>query len=429
MIGFLLGSFFGLLAIGLPVAFVLIVMAMSVYAGLDFWQLFLQIPQRLFSPMENTLYLAIPFFILTGEIMNRSQITDKIMDLASSMVGFMRGGLAHTNIMASILFAGITGSAVSDTVAIGSIMMPAMKKEGYPADFSAAVTASSSVIGPIIPPSIPFLIYASVMKVSVAGLFLGGIIPGLLVGLSLMAISYYLCRKNGYGAPRKFVGIWIFCRNFLRAIPALLMPVIIMGGILGGWFSPTGASAIAAVYALAVGVVYYRTLKLKDLVPILRVTLKSSAMIMFILGSAQIFAWLVTYFQLVQHVANAVLAIVHEPWTFLLLINGILLIVGMFLDMSFSIIVLGPLFGPVATTMGIDPIQFGLIMCVNLTIGLATPPFGLCLFGICGVDRDVSMSSVSKAILPFVGAEIIALLLVTYIPPVTMYLPKLFGYA
>ncbi len=402
MIGFLLGSFFGLLAIGLPVAFVLIVMAMSVYAGLDFWQLFLQIPQRLFSPMENTLYLAIPFFILTGEIMNRSQITDKIMDLASSMVGFMRGGLAHTNIMASILFAGITGSAVSDTVAIGSIMMPAMKKEGYPADFSAAVTASSSVIGPIIPPSIPFLIYASVMKVSVAGLFLGGIIPGLLVGFSLMVISYYLCRKNGYGAPRKFVGIWVFCRNFLRAIPALLMPVIIMGGILGGWFSPTGASAIAAVYALAVGILYYRTLKLKDLVPILRVTLKSSAMIMFILGSAQIFAWLVTYFQLVQHVANAVLAVVHEPWTFLLLINGILLIVGMFLDMSFSIIVLGPLFGPVATTMGIDPIQFGLIMCVNLTIGLATPPFGLCLFGICGVDRDVSMSTVSKAILPFV---------------------------
>ena len=429
MIGFLLGSFFTLLAIGLPVAFVLIVMTMCVYAGLDFWQLFLQIPQRLFSPMENTLYLAIPFFILTGEIMNRAQITDKIMGLASSMVGFLRGGLAHTNIMASILFAGITGSAVSDTVAIGSIMMPAMKKEGYPADFSAAVTASSSVIGPIIPPSIPFLIYASVMKVSVAGLFLGGIIPGLLVGFALMAISYILCKKQNFGAPRKFVGLWVLCRDFLRAIPALLMPVIIMGGILGGWFSPTGASAIAAVYALIVGLIYYRTLKFKDIVPILRVTLKSSAMIMFILGSAQIFAWLVTYFKLVEVVANAVLAIVHEPWSFLLLINGILLVVGMFLDMSFSIIVLGPLFGPVATTMGIDPIQFGLIMCVNLTIGLATPPFGLCLFGICGVDRDVTMSSVSKAILPFVGAEVIALLLVTYIPPCTMFLPRLFGYA
>ncbi len=428
MLSFLLSSFFVLLFIGLPIAFVLIVMTACVYLNIGDWNLFLQIPQRLFSPMENTLYMAIPFFILTGEIMNRSQITDKIMTLASAMVGFLRGGLAHTNIVASILFAGITGSAVSDTVAIGSIMMPAMEKDGYPNDFSAAVTASSSVIGPIIPPSIPFLIYASVMKVSVAGLFLGGIIPGLLVGAALMAISYILCKRGKYGEPKKFVGFVSLIKSTFRAVPALLMPVIIMGGILGGWFSPTGASAIAAVYALAVGLLYYRTLKLSDIIPILRVTVKSSAMIMFILGSAQVFAWLVTYFQLVQHVTTLFLSITSNKYVFLLLVNIILLVVGMFLDMSFSIIVLGPLIGPAAYNFGIDPIQFGLIMCVNLTIGLATPPFGLCLFGICGVCKKISMTSVSKAILPFVAFEIIALVLITYLPPLTTWLPRFFGY-
>lgn len=428
MVGSILIKFVLLMAAGVPVVFCLIAVTMSVFVGIGDWRLFMQVPQRLFSPMENPLYLAIPFFLLTGEIMNRAQITDKIMDFADSLVGWARGGLAHTNILASVFFAGITGSAVSDTVAIGGIMVPTMEKSGYSKDFSAAVTAASSVIGPIIPPSIPMLIYASVMKISVAGLFLGGILPGLLIAASLMVISHFTCAKNNFGEPKPFVGVKHLLFAAVRALPAIFMPVLILGGILGGFFSPTGASAIAAVYAALVGFIYYRTLKLSDLPSILKLVVKNSAMILFLIGSAQVFAWLVTYFHLVTAVTDMFLSVTQSPVVFLLIVNGILLVMGMFLDMSFSIIVLGPLMAPVAATLGIDPIHFGLVMCVNLCIGLATPPFGLCLFAICGVSRGLSFTKLSRSILPFIAAELVALALMTYCEFFTLALPRLFGY-
>ncbi len=429
MVGPILSTFTFLMVVGVPVAFCLIAVTMTVFWNIGDLRLFTQIPQRIFSPMENPLYLAVPFFLLTGEIMNRAKITDKIMDFANSLVGWARGGLAHTNILASVFFAGITGSAVSDTVAVGGILVPTMEKAGYSKEFAASVTAASSVIGPIIPPSIPMLIYASVMKVSVAGLFLGGILPGLLIAISLMVISHIICVKKNYGAPIPFVGFKHLFFAFISALPSIFMPVLILGGILGGYFSPTGASAIAAVYAAIVGFIYYRTLKLSDMPSIFITVVKNSAMILFLLGSAQVFAWLVTYFKLVTVVTDMFLNITQEPIVFLLIVNAILLIMGMFLDMSFSIIVLGPLMAPVAAALGIDPIHFGIVMCVNLCIGLATPPFGLCLFAICGVAKGVSFSKLSRYILPFIAAELVALLLITYFEFFTTALPRFFGYS
>lgn len=428
MVGLIFGSFVPMLVVGVPVAFCLALTTIFVYYQMGDPRLFMQIPQKMFASMENPLLLAIPFFIMTGEIMNRAHITDKLMNLASAMVGFMRGGLAHTNIVASMLFAGITGSAVSDTVAIGSIMMPAMEKEGYGSDYSAAVTASSSVIGPLIPPSIPMLIYASVMNVSIAGLFLGGMLPGILVGLALMAAAYLVAVKKGYGERRPFIGIRNLCIAMFQGVPALLLPIIIMGGILGGFFSPTQASAVAALYGLAVGFLFYKTLKLKDIGPILKHTVKSTAMIMFLLACAKSFSWLITYAMLVEHVADIFLTITTNKYLFLLMVNVILLVVGMFLDMAFAIIVLGPLMAPIAYKMGVDPIHFGLIMCANLTVGLATPPFGLVLFAICGISK-VTLTQVSIAILPFLAAEIVVIFLITYFPFITMFFPRLFGFA
>ncbi len=427
MLGFLGITFFPLLLLGVPVAFCLAVVTIFAYIKIGDPRLFMLIPQRMFTTMEHVILLAIPFFILTGEIMNRAQLTDKLVKLAGTLVGSLRGGLAHTNIVSSIFFAGITGSAVADTVAIGSILIPAMKKEGYEENFSAAVTAASSVIGPVIPPSIPMLIYAAVMNVSVAGLFLGGVIPGLLVGLCLMVIAWIISSRREYGIMQPFPGIKALIIALREGVPALLMPVIIMGGILGGFFTPTQASAVAAFYGLIVGFVFYRTLKLRDLGPILKRTVSATAMILFLLACAKSFSWLITYTKLVEHVTDMFLAISTNKVIILLIMNLILFVAGMFLDLGFSVVVLAPLMAPVAYSLGVHPIHFGLIMCVNLTIGLATPPFGLILFAACGVGQ-VKLTNLSKAIVSFLIAEVFALMLITYIPFFTLFFPKLFGY-
>jgi tripartite ATP-independent transporter DctM subunit len=428
MIGIVIGSFIPMLLIGVPIALCLVLMTIFVFIDMGNPLLFLQIPQRMFTSTENLLLLAIPFFIMAGEIMNRAKITDRLMNLSGALVGWIRGGLAHTNIIASMFFAGITGSAVSDTVAVGGIMIPAMKENGYDEDYSAAVTASSSVIGPIIPPSIPMLLYASVMHVSIAGLFLGGLIPGILVALFLMGTAYLVAVRKGIGERKPFVGLVNLFVIILRSIPALLLPAIIMGGILGGFFSPTQASAVAVMYGLLMGVVFYRSLGWDDIVHILKHTVTATAMIMFLLACAKCFSWLVSYYNLVEHVTLVFLHLTENKYVFLLLVNILFLALGMFLDMGFAIIVLGPLIAPIAYQYGVDPIHFGLITCVNLTIGLATPPFGLVLFAACGVS-NVKLARLSVAILPFLAAELLVLMLITYVPFITMYFPRLFGFA
>lgn len=428
MVGIIFGTFVPMLLLGVPIAFCLVLMTIFVYVDIGDPRLFTQIPQRMFSSTENLLLLAIPFFIMAGEIMNRAGITDKLMTLAGSLVGWVRGGLAHTNIVSSMFFAGITGSAVSDTVAVGKIMIPAMKKNGYSEEYAAAVTAASSVIGPIIPPSIPMLIYASVMNVSIAGMFLAGMLPGVLVAIALIVTAYIVAVRKGYGERAPFVGFARLFIAILQGIPALLLPAIIMGGILFGFFSPTQASAVAVMYGLLIGFVFYRTLKLSDIAPILLHTVKATAMIMFLLACAKSFSWLVSYYNLVDEVTVMFVSLTENKYVFLLLVNILFLIIGMFLDMGFAIIVLGPLLAPVAYQYGVDPIHFALITCTNLTIGLASPPFGLVLFAACGIS-NVKLTRLSWAILPFVGAEILVLLLITYVPFFTMYFPRLFGYA
>ncbi len=428
MIGTIFGSFITMLVLGTPIAFCLVLMTIFVYLQIGDARLFMQIPQRMFTSTENMLLLSIPFFIMAGEIMNRAKITDRLMDLSGALVGWIRGGLAHTNIVASMFFAGITGSAVSDTVAVGGIMIPAMKENGYSEEYAAAVTASSSVIGPIIPPSIPMLLYASVMNVSIAGLFLGGLLPGVLVALALMGTAYIVAVRQGFGERAPFVGFARLVLAIIKGIPALLLPMIIMGGILGGFFSPTQASAVAVMYGLFIGFIFYRTLSWTDIAPILKHTVQATAMIMFLLASAKSFSWLVSYYNLVEHVTILFLSLTSDKFVFLMLVNVLFLIIGMFLDMGFAIIVLGPLIAPIAYQYGVDPIHFGLITCVNLTIGLATPPFGLVLFAACGVS-NVSIGKLSYAILPFIAAEIVVLMLITYVPFFTMFFPRLFGYA
>ena len=427
MIGLLAITFPILLFLGVPIAFTLATVTIFGFIQMGDPSLFKMIPQRMFTSMEDIVLLAIPFFIMSGEIMNRAQLTDKLVKFAGSMVGSLRGGLGHTVIMSSILFAGITGSAVADMVALGKILIPGMKQEGYSEDFSTAVTASAAVIGPIIPPSIPMLVYASIMNLSVAGLFLTGFIPGIIMGISLMVIVWVISARRNYGLKRRFPGLVPLIIAFLNGLPALFMPVLIMGGILGGFFSPTQASAIAGLYGLVIGFVFYRTLGWRDLGPILKSTVRSTAMILFVLACAKGFSWLITYTKLVDQTTTFLISISINKVVLLMIVNVILLVAGMFLDMGFSMIVLAPLMAPAAYSLGVHPLHFGLIVCFNLTIGLLTPPFGLILFAACSIT-ELTLSRLSKALVWFIAAEVFSLIVITYVPAFSLFLPELFGY-
>jgi tripartite ATP-independent transporter DctM subunit len=400
---------------------------MFAFIKIDNPMLFVLVPQRMVTTAEDYVLLAIPFFIMTGEIMNRANLTDKIVRFAGNLVNNLRGGLAHSVIVSEIFFSGITGSAVADMVALGGVLIPAMEKEKYPKEFATAVTASAAVLGPIIPPSIPMLIYASVMNVSVAALFLAGLLPGVVMALCMMVMAAYISAKRGYGVRQKFPGLKAVARSFMDGFPALFMPVLIMGGILGGFFTPTQASAVACIYGLAVGFVLYRTLHLSDIAPILKATVRSTAMILFILAAARAFSWVITYTKLVDQATVLFLDLASDKITFLLVANLIMLVAGMFLDMAFSIIVLAPLMAPAAYSLGVDPIHFGLVVIFNLSIGLLSPPFGLILFAACGIT-NLPLARVSRAVGWFLLAQFISLGIITYTPFLSLYLPRLFGY-
>ncbi|MBI5580321.1 MAG: TRAP transporter large permease [Deltaproteobacteria bacterium] len=427
MLSFLGISFTTMLLLGVPVAITLAAATLFAFIKIDNPMLFVLVPQRMVTTAEDYVLLAIPFFIMTGEIMNRAHLTDKIVRFAGNLVNNLRGGLAHTVIVSEIFFSGITGSAVADMVALGGVLIPAMEKEKYPKEFATAVTASAAVLGPIIPPSIPMLIYASVMNVSVAALFLAGLLPGIVMALCLMAMAAYISAKRGYGVRQKFPGLKAIANSFMAGFPALIMPVLIMGGILGGFFTPTQASAVACIYGLVVGFVFYKTLKISDIAPILKATVRSTAMILFILAAARAFSWVITYTKLVDQATVLFLSLATDKIIFLLFANLIMLLAGMFLDMAFSIIVLTPLMAPAAYSLGIDPIHFGLVVIFNLSIGLLSPPFGLILFAACGIT-NLPLAKVSKAIVWFLIAQFISLGIITYAPFFSLYLPRLFGY-
>ncbi|MEG9295286.1 TRAP transporter large permease [Mangrovibacillus sp. Mu-81] len=382
------------------------------------------VPQKMFAGLNSFVLLCIPGFILAGNLMNAGGITERIIGFTNNFVGHIRGGLGLANVGSSMGFAGISGTALADTASIGAVMIPAMKKEGYDADFSAAVTSSSSTVGPIIPPSLPMIIVGTLASVSIGDLFLAGAVPGVLLGLSLMAVTYVISVKRKYPkGERQSIGV--IAKSFTGAFWALLMTFVILFGILGGYFTPTEASIVAVVYALVVGMFVYKELKLKDLPKILLDSMVNTASIMFLVGFANLFGWILVSEQIPILVADGILGISENPIVVILLINLLLLFVGTFMETIAALVILFPVLLPVASSVGMDPVHFGVMMVLNLVIGLSTPPVGVCLFVASSIGK-VSIGKTSKALLPFLGASLVVLLLVAFIPEITLFLPSLF---
>lgn len=384
--------------------------------------------RNLYNGMDSFPLMAIPFFMLAGELMNRGGITLRLVEFAQALMGHFRGGLAHVNILSSMLFAGLSGSAVADTSALGSMLIPAMEKQGYTRRFAAAITAASSVIGPIIPPSGIMIIYAYVMGESVAALFLAGIVPGILVGVGLMIAVKVMADRYDFpiAAPRQSWGQR--GQASLKAFFALMTPVIILGGILGGVFTPTEAAAVAAVYALVISLFVLRTMKIAELPDVLGRAALTSAVVLLLVGAAMSFKTVISLSQTPQMMADWILTLTADPLILLLMINLFLFVVGMFLDAGPAIIILAPILGPVFTGMGVDSVHFAIIMCVNLTVGLATPPMGLVLFVASAVSGEKVMT-IARAILPFLLVEVLVIFLITYVPAISMTIPRLTGFA
>ena len=370
--------------------------------------------RNVYNGIDSFPLMAIPFFMLAGELMNRGGITMRLVEFSQAFMGHLRGGLAHVNVLSSMLFAGLSGSAVADTSALGSMLIPAMEKQGYTRKFAAAITAASSVIGPIIPPSGIMIIYAYVMGESVAALFLAGVIPGAMVGIGLMLMVKFMANKydfpvatNKYSWPERG-------QASIKAFFPLLTPVIILGGILGGIFTPTEAAAVAVAYALFIGLFVLRTLKISDLSGVITRAGITSSVVLLLVGAAMAFKTVVSLSHAPEQLAAFILTLTSNPLLLLFLINILLFIVGMFLDAGPAIIILGPILGPIFIGLGIDPIHFAIIMSVNLTVGLATPPMGLVLFVASAVSGE-RVEAIAKAILPFLAVEIVVIFLITYI--------------
>ncbi len=419
-------SFAILLALGTPIAFCIGISALAGLLQMVDTPLLL-VPHMMFQGTDSFPLLAVPFFILAGTLMNAGGITRRLVDFANLLVGQLRSGLALVNVVASMFFAGVTGAAVADTSAIGSVLIPAMEEQGYDLDFSAAITAASSTMGPIIPPSIPMIIYGVSAEQSIGALFLAGIIPGLLIGLALMAVAYLSgSPRQGPPSRRKRAPGWRHLLGGVKdALLALFMPALILGGILAGVFTPTEAAAISVLYALVVGRFVYGELNWRQLPGLMLDSLVVTAVIMFIISNAAVFGWLVAALQMPQKIVTLLTASISSRWLILIMINLFLLLVGTFMETTASLIILTPVLLPLAKQIGLDPIHFGAIMVLNLVIGLTTPPLGVCLFVSSGI-AGISLERLSRAMIPFLLAAILVLLLVTYIPALSLWIPQLY---
>ncbi len=425
MIGWLSGVFVVTLALGIPVAFCLGITSLVALYLMD--ESLLVLAQRAFTGVDSFPLMAVPFFVLAGELMNRGGTTRRLIDFAQVLVGRIPGGLAHTNIVASMFFGGISGSAVADAAAMGTILVPGMVKKGYTPGFSAAVTAASSTMGPIIPPSIFMVIMGVTTGLSIGGLFASGVVPGLLLGLGMMGLSYVISIRRNYPRDTEPLTSRRFFQALFQALPALFAPAIILGGILGGIFTATEAAAVTVLYAFILGTFFYRELKLKDLPGIFMNSGVTTAVLLLIIGMANIFAWILSAEQIPQKIAAGMLQLTHNPYLILLMINVFLLFIGMFMEGGAAIIILAPTLLAVATSVGIQPLHFGLVMVLNIVVGLLTPPLGVCLFVVCGVT-NLSLQRVTRAIMPFLAVEMGVLLLVTYWPGLILAIPRFFGY-
>jgi tripartite ATP-independent transporter DctM subunit len=381
------------------------------------------IAQRMMYGINNFLLLAIPLFILAARLMNTSGVTTRLFNFATTLVGFLPGGLGHANCVASLIFSGMSGAAVADAAGLGQVEIKAMNDAGYDREFSVAITAASSTIGPIFPPSIPMVIFGLVAGVSVGRLFLGGVVPGIIMTGALMAmVAIYARRKNYPRAPVPTIRLVL--KSTARALLPIMTPVILLGGIWTGWFTPTEAAAVAVAYALILGTVVYRDLSWRDLVDAFVGTAKDTAAIGFIITTASFYGWLLMRTGVPTAVAEGIISISRDPLVLLLMINLLLLVVGCFFETIVAILILGPILMEVVTKVGIDPVHFGLVMVLNLMIGLLTPPFGMVLFVMVQVGK-IPLERVVRATAPFIIPLIVVLGLITVFPPLVTWLPNL----
>jgi len=422
LISLMLVVLFILLIIGVPVAIAL--------AGSSLLYVLVsgEVPDfvvihRMVNGVDSFPLLAIPFFILAGNLMNSAGITNRIFAFATACIGWLRGGLGHVNIIASVLFAGMSGAAVADAGGLGTIEIKAMRDAGYDDDFAVAVTAASSTIGPIIPPSLPMVVYGVMASASVGQLFTAGFIPGLLMAIALMLLVAWYAKKRNYPRDKSF-SIRLLGTTFKHAFLSLLTPVIIVGGILTGAFTPTEAAISACVYALILGVVVYRTLTWKRLIHVSMDTIETSAIILLIVAAASIFAWILTSNRVTEQFAGLLMTMTDSPFLILLMLNVVLFIVGCFMETVAAITILVPVLLPIAVGVGVDPVHFGVIMVLNLMIGLLTPPVGMVLYVLSRVS-GISFERCSAATFPFLLPLIAVLALITFVPAFSMWLPTL----
>jgi len=462
----LIGGFLALMLFGLPVA-VAMAGASLLYVLISGSVPDVVVAQRMIAGIESFPLLAVPFFILAGNLMNVAGITGRIYAFAVALVGWMRGGLGQVNIIGSVIFSGMSGTAIADAAGLGAIEIKAMVEHGYSKEFSVGVTAASATLGPIIPPSLPFVIYGMMANVSIGALFVAGIVPGLFMTLLMMFTVAYFARKNQWGADTPFhwgrlgsasleilivlafpMAVWLLTKagvsvnmaagaafavllaldwyfNF-AAVMALMAPVILIGGMTMGWFTPTEAAVAAVIWALFLGLVRYRSMSLKSLAQATFDTIETTSSVLFIVTAASIFAWLLTTTQAAQMLADWILSITSNKWVFLLLANILILFVGCFIDTIAAITILVPILLPIVLKLGIDPIHFGLIMTLNLMVGLLHPPLGMVLFVLARISK-LSVERTTIAILPWLVPLMLALIAITYIPAITLWLPHAMG--
>jgi len=418
----LLIGFFGLLALGIPVA-VALAGASIIFALVDGSIPLLAIVHRMVGGVDSFPLLCVPFFIFAGMLMNTSGITERIYDFAVAAVGWMRGGLAQVNVVGSVVFAGMSGTAVGDAAGLGTIEVRAMRAHGYDPKFAVGITAASSMLGPLLPPSLPLVIYGVSANASIGQLFAAGIIPGLLVAVCLMSMVYYYARVRGYGADAKF-RLYELGRSLVRGILPLLTPVLIIGGMRAGAFTPTEGAICAVAYALFLGVLVYRTLGLRAIIKVSFETVEITAAILIIVAGSEIFGWLLTTTRVSEQVVGWVLAITEQKWLILLIANIFLLLVGLAIEPLPAILILVPIMLPIMESIGVDPVHFGLIMVLNLCIGLLTPPVGIVLFILARVG-GISFEDAARGVTPFMVPLLGVLMLCTYVPEVVMWLPTM----
>jgi TRAP-type C4-dicarboxylate transport system permease large subunit len=462
--GILIGSFLVLMLVGMPVALAMVIASM-LYIIATGSVPDVVVAQRMIAGVESFPLLAVPFFILAGNLMNIAGITGRIYNFAVALVGWMRGGLGQVNIIGSVIFSGMSGTAIADAAGLGTIEIKAMKDHGYSPEFSVGVTAASATLGPIIPPSLPFVIYGMMANVSIGALFLAGVLPGVFMTLLMMFTVAYIARRNNWGGDTAFswkslgsagtevlvvlafpLAVWLLWKAGMSvnmavgislavllaldwyfdfsAVMALMAPVILIGGMTLGWFTPTEAAMAAVAWALFLGLVRYRSMTLRALAKATFDTIETTASVLFIVTAASIFAWLLTTSQAAQMLADWIFSVTQSKWVFLALANVLILIVGCFIDTTAAITILVPILLPIVLKLGIDPIHFGLIMTLNLMIGLLHPPLGMVLFVLARVAK-LSVERTTMAILPWLVPLFIALIAITYIPQITLWLPNM----